>query len=128
MRLAGVLGLRVRHATFISEELAATGVVETLVEALRDKNERVRRRVAATLGELLFYVATQQQDSGAGSVVAVAGAWGIGAPTAAGVARLLRVSSMSAPHCSTGEARPLARRIRARRRASSSSMWKGLVR
>lgn len=32
-----------------------------LTEALKDKNERVRRRIMATLGELLFYVATQQQ-------------------------------------------------------------------
>lgn len=32
---------------------------------LQDKNERVRRRVIATLGELLFYIATQQQDTAA---------------------------------------------------------------
>ena len=37
------------------------GVIEVLTEALKDKNERVRRRIMATLGELLFYVATQQQ-------------------------------------------------------------------
>ena len=44
VRLASVLGLLVRHATFISEELGSTQVVETLTEALKDKNERVRRR------------------------------------------------------------------------------------
>lgn len=32
-----------------------------MADALSDKNEKVRRRVMATLGELLFYVATQQQ-------------------------------------------------------------------
>lgn len=37
------------------------GVLDVLTEALKDKNERVRRRIMATLGELLFYVATQQQ-------------------------------------------------------------------
>ncbi|KIY93390.1 hypothetical protein MNEG_14572 [Monoraphidium neglectum] len=90
VRLAGVLGLLVRHATFIAEELAATQVVEILTEALRDKNERVRRRVMATLGELLFYIATQQQDSGAGSVADVSAAWGISSATTGGVVRLLR--------------------------------------
>ncbi len=42
IRLASVLGLLVRHATYIAEELAQTGVMEILTEALRDKNERVR--------------------------------------------------------------------------------------
>ena len=37
------------------------GVIEVLTEGLKEKNERVRRRIMATLGELLFYVATQQQ-------------------------------------------------------------------
>ena len=34
---------------------------EVLAEALRDKSVHVRRRSMASLGELLFYVATQQQ-------------------------------------------------------------------
>lgn len=42
IRLASVLGLLVRHATYIAEELAQTGVIEVLTEALKDKNERVR--------------------------------------------------------------------------------------
>jgi len=45
----------------------------------------------ATLGELLFYIATQQQDSGAGSVSDVSSAWGITSATTAGVVRLLKV-------------------------------------
>lgn len=44
VRLASVLGLLVRHATFIAEELAQTQIVEILAEAAKDKNERVRRR------------------------------------------------------------------------------------
>ena len=37
-----MLGLLVRHATFIAEELAQTGVVEILTDALKDKMEKVR--------------------------------------------------------------------------------------
>ncbi|KAK9809997.1 hypothetical protein WJX72_003108 [[Myrmecia] bisecta] len=84
IRLASVVGLLVRHATYIADELAATGVVEVLAEALRDKNERVRRRVMASLGELLFYVATQQQDSGAESL------WQVPPSTITLVTRLLK--------------------------------------
>lgn len=39
--------------------------MHALTRMLQDKNERVRRRVIATLGELLFYIATQQQDNAA---------------------------------------------------------------
>jgi hypothetical protein len=46
----------------------------------------------ATLGELLFYVATQQQDSGAATVADASEAWGINQDTIAAVARLLRPS------------------------------------
>ncbi len=71
-------------------------MVEILTEALRDKNERVRRRVMATLGELLFYIATQQQDGAAGSVSDAAAAWGITSATTGGVARLLRCGARGA--------------------------------
>lgn len=62
VRLASALGLLVRHATYITDDLASTGILDALAETLRDRNERVRRRAMATLGELLFYIATQQQD------------------------------------------------------------------
>eukprot|EP00899_Mesostigma_viride_P011673 jgi/Mesvir1/20506/Mv12390-RA.3 len=65
VRLSSVLGLLVRHATYIAEEFGATGVVSVLAELLREKNERVRRRAMSTLGEILFYVASQQQDTAA---------------------------------------------------------------
>lgn len=42
-----------------AEELARTGLLDVLAECLRDKSESVRRRATATLGELLFYIATQ---------------------------------------------------------------------
>lgn len=44
----------------------------------------------ATLGELLFYIATQQQDSGSASVSDTSAAWGITPATIQAVARLLR--------------------------------------
>jgi hypothetical protein len=44
----------------------------------------------ATLGELLFYVATQQQDGGGASVEDTSAAWGINRDTIAAVGRLLR--------------------------------------
>lgn len=50
----------------------------------------VYRRVMATLGELLFYVATQQQDSGAATVAGASEAWGITQETVAAVVHLLR--------------------------------------
>lgn len=97
IKLASVLGLLLRHATYIADELAGTEVVEILAEALKDKNERVRRRVMATLGELLFYIATQQQDAaaaggggGGGTAQDTAAAWHITPATIAAVARLLR--------------------------------------
>uniref|UniRef100_A0A7S0S6G9 Protein kinase domain-containing protein n=1 Tax=Chlamydomonas leiostraca TaxID=1034604 RepID=A0A7S0S6G9_9CHLO len=91
IRLASVLGLLVRHATYIAEELAQTSVIEILTEALKDKNERVRRRVMATLGELLFYIATQQQDAQSGvTAQEVSDCWSINSATISAVTRLLK--------------------------------------
>lgn len=61
-RLASVMGTLLRHATYISEELAQSGLAEALVEAVAERDERLKRRAMAALGELLFYVATQQQE------------------------------------------------------------------
>ena len=47
VRLTSVMGLLLRHATYVTEELAASGVVAVLTECLKDANERVRRRAAA---------------------------------------------------------------------------------
>eukprot|EP00873_Tetraselmis_striata_P032905 jgi/Tetstr1/453169/TSEL_040186.t1 len=104
VRLASVIGLLVRHATFIADELAATGVLEVLAETLRDKNERVRRRAMATLGELLFYIATQQQDAAA--LGKGADVWQVSPNTVAAVLRLLRMAASARltrwlPSCSS---------------------------
>eukprot|EP00891_Asterochloris_glomerata_P004830 jgi/Astpho2/4830/e_gw1.00068.1.1_t len=96
VRLASVLGLLVRHATYIADELVTTGVFEVLAEALRDKSVHVRRRSMASLGELLFYVATQQQvchwqpGGMVGSDPNVSSAWHVPSAILAQVQRLLK--------------------------------------
>lgn len=63
-RLCSILGLLFRHATEIGDELLAnekTNICETLAEVIDDSNERAKRKAMATLGELLFYVATQSE-------------------------------------------------------------------
>lgn len=40
------------------------GIVGVLTECLADSNERVRRRLMGTLGELLFYIASQAAERG----------------------------------------------------------------
>lgn len=62
VRLSSVIGLLIRHATFITDDLAETGIVDVLADTLKDKTVQVRRRTVASLGELLFYIATQMQD------------------------------------------------------------------
>lgn len=58
VRIASVLGLLIRHASFINGDLISSGVVDTLREGLKDSSDKVRRRVMATLGEFLFYLST----------------------------------------------------------------------
>jgi serine/threonine-protein kinase ULK4 len=66
VRLATSMGLLIRHATYITEQLSEAGLVDVLSTMVQDKHETVRRRSCATLGELLFYVSTQnKQDAGA---------------------------------------------------------------
>lgn len=63
VQLTSVMGLLIRHATLIEEELAGSGIVAVLTDTLRDKQDKVRRCAMATLGELLFYIATQNEGS-----------------------------------------------------------------
>ncbi len=62
IRLCSVIGLLVRHSTVIENELAESDICNQLIETLKDKNEKVRRRAIAALGEYLFYAATQLDD------------------------------------------------------------------
>ena len=51
-----------RHATFIASDMADDGVLHVLVEMVRDRHPTVRRAAMAALGELLFYITTEDQD------------------------------------------------------------------
>ncbi|OVA15082.1 Protein kinase domain [Macleaya cordata] len=60
--LASVIGLLIRHSTFIEDDLASSGILGALTDGLRDKQEKVRRFAMAALGELLFYISTQSEQ------------------------------------------------------------------
>lgn len=61
--VVSIMGLLVRHATFIHCDLAKSGIIEVLVAALTEEsNVRTIRKLLACLGELLFYVGTQSSE------------------------------------------------------------------
>lgn len=45
VQLTSVMGLLIRHATLIEEELAGSGIVAVLTETLRDKQDKVHLRM-----------------------------------------------------------------------------------
>lgn len=66
-QLASLIGLLIRHSTFIGEDLANSEILGSLTDGLRDKQEKVRRFSMAALGELLFYISTQNEQSRVGN-------------------------------------------------------------
>ncbi|GAB2211724.1 hypothetical protein Droror1_Dr00025057 [Drosera rotundifolia] len=64
VQVASVVGLLIRYSTFIDDNLASSGILGSLTEGLRDKQEKVRRFSMAALGELLFYISTQNEQNG----------------------------------------------------------------
>jgi len=60
-KVAHVLGMLVRNATYISPELQQDGALLALTEGVRDRDVKVRRKCMAGLGELLYYVASQDE-------------------------------------------------------------------
>ncbi|XVF28423.1 hypothetical protein REPUB_Repub15cG0028200 [Reevesia pubescens] len=62
VQLASLIGLLIRHSTFIEDDLANSGILGALMDGLRDRQEKVRRFSMAALGELLFYISTQNED------------------------------------------------------------------
>ena len=66
---ASVVGILMRNATMISEEVEMTEVVTTLADVLRDqfRNVQLKRRLVSTLGEALFYVASQAASDETGN-------------------------------------------------------------
>ncbi|XP_058723866.1 serine/threonine-protein kinase RUNKEL-like [Vicia villosa] len=63
VQLASLIGLLIRHSTFVDDSLANSGILGSLTDGLRDRQEKVRRFSMAALGELLFYISTQNADS-----------------------------------------------------------------
>ena len=62
IRVCSIVGLLIRHATVIDNEVAKSGIAQLLVLTMKDLNERVKRKTIASLGEYLFYAATQLDD------------------------------------------------------------------
>ncbi|GAV63396.1 Pkinase domain-containing protein [Cephalotus follicularis] len=62
VQLASLIGLLIRHSTFIENDLANSGILGSLTDGLRDKQEKIRRFSMAALGELLFYISTQNEQ------------------------------------------------------------------
>jgi serine/threonine-protein kinase ULK4 len=62
LRLCSILGQLIRHSTVIGNEVAESGISQLLSEVAQDKNEKVRRKAVASLGEFMFYAATQLDD------------------------------------------------------------------
>lgn len=63
VQFASLIGLLIRHSTFIDEDLSHSGIISSLTEAVRDGQEKVRRFSMAALGELLFYISTQNEQN-----------------------------------------------------------------
>ncbi|MQL74266.1 hypothetical protein Taro_006616 [Colocasia esculenta] len=69
IQLASVIGLLIRHSTFIPTDLATSGIMTALTNGLRDKQDKVRRFSMAALGELLFYISTLSDHNKGDSVL-----------------------------------------------------------
>lgn len=63
VQLSSLIGLLIRHSTFIGDDLANSGILGALTDGLRDRQEKVRRFSMAALGELLFYISTLSDPS-----------------------------------------------------------------
>ncbi|XP_047307666.1 serine/threonine-protein kinase RUNKEL-like [Impatiens glandulifera] len=63
VQIVSLIGLLIRHCTFIDDDLANSGILGSLTDGLRDKQEKVRRSSMAALGELLFYISTQNDPT-----------------------------------------------------------------
>lgn len=79
LRAANLVGLLIRHAASISPALEAAGMCAALAAAVRQMEDvHLQRRAAAALGELLFYVDSQQPRAGGSSGEAGGGSGGSG--------------------------------------------------
>ena len=61
---ASLLGLLIRHASSVPDQLAGAGLLGALSRSVAQRTDvPLQRKGAAALGELLFYVASQQRDA-----------------------------------------------------------------
>ncbi|KAF6176628.1 hypothetical protein GIB67_034490 [Kingdonia uniflora] len=65
VQIASVIGLLIRHSTLIEDEVASSGLLVVLTHGVRDNHDKLRRFSMAALGELLFYISTQNGDNSA---------------------------------------------------------------
>ncbi len=62
LRLCSIIGSLIRHSTVIGNEVSQNGLCLLLCEVIKDKSEKVRRKAVGSLGEFMFYAATQLDD------------------------------------------------------------------
>ncbi|KAG5554917.1 hypothetical protein RHGRI_012468 [Rhododendron griersonianum] len=63
VQLASLIGLLIRHSPKIEDDVENSGILGSLTDGLRDKQEKVRRFSMAALGELLFYISTLNEHN-----------------------------------------------------------------
>ncbi|KAF7119937.1 hypothetical protein RHSIM_Rhsim13G0005700 [Rhododendron simsii] len=63
IQLASLIGLSIRHSTFINKDLENSGLLGSLIDGLRDKQEKVRKFSMAALGQLQFYTSTRNEHN-----------------------------------------------------------------
>ena len=60
LQVATVMGMLVRHSNFIDDAVHSASLIPSLLAALKkEAHPRVRRRILACLGELLFYITSR---------------------------------------------------------------------
>ncbi|CCD14930.1 unnamed protein product [Trypanosoma congolense IL3000] len=70
---ASIMGILVRHATFIHHDLAKINILASILKAcVEEESTRVRRKLVACFGEFLIYICVQQERDRA--------AWGVDIP------------------------------------------------
>jgi len=57
-----IIGQLIRHATVIDNELSQLNLPAILAELLKEKNDKLKRKAIAAMGEYLFYGATQMDE------------------------------------------------------------------
>ncbi|KAF3785991.1 Serine/threonine-protein kinase RUNKEL [Nymphaea thermarum] len=62
VHLLSLIGLLIWHSTSIEVDLASSEIIKAQADSLGDKQEKVRRYAMTALGELVFCIATQNEN------------------------------------------------------------------